>query len=154
VRVAGGCRGAQETGKAAKAAVSTTPTIDQSLEWKSVFNPRIFADGKRVVYEVQRPIGRKRIRTRSLWIVDIATGESHALTSAEEKIEHQCGLSPDGNGSRFFPTTRTNQGHARGQKKTTLLYFRDGAEAQQLTKVENDVNAFDWARIRNASLFP
>jgi len=37
--------GAQETGKGAKAPASTTPTIDQSLEWKSVFNPKISPDG-------------------------------------------------------------------------------------------------------------
>src|SRR5437879_12059527 len=43
--------GAQETGKAA---ASTTPTIDQSLEWKNAFSPKISPDGKRVVYEVQK----------------------------------------------------------------------------------------------------
>jgi len=46
--------GAQETGKAAKAAAPTTPTIDQSLEWKNAFSPKISPDGKRVVYAVQK----------------------------------------------------------------------------------------------------
>jgi len=39
--------GAQET-------VSSTPTIDQSLEWKAAFNPKISPDGMRVVYEIQK----------------------------------------------------------------------------------------------------
>ncbi len=74
--------GAQETGKAAKATASTTPTIDQSLEWKSAFNPKISPDGKRVVYEVQRANWEENAFERSLWIAEVATDESHALTSA------------------------------------------------------------------------
>src|SRR6267154_3128436 len=45
---------AQEPAKPAKAAPSPTPTIDQSLEWNAVFNPKMSPDGKRVVYELQK----------------------------------------------------------------------------------------------------
>ncbi|HEX8836040.1 MAG TPA: hypothetical protein VF748_03825, partial [Candidatus Acidoferrum sp.] len=45
---------AQETAKKAQGPSSTVPTIDQSLEWQSAFNPRISPDGKRAVYEVQK----------------------------------------------------------------------------------------------------
>src|SRR5260370_18392436 len=75
---------AQETAKAASAAVSTTPTIDQSLEWKNAFNPKISPDGKRVVYELQKTNWEDNAFERNLWIVDIAAGESHALTSAKK----------------------------------------------------------------------
>ena len=45
---------ASATAKAAQVPSSTVPTIDQSLEWQSAFNPRISPDAKRVVYEVQK----------------------------------------------------------------------------------------------------
>ncbi len=48
------CAAAQEATKPAKTPESKTPTIDQSLEWKSASNPKISPDGKRVVYEVQK----------------------------------------------------------------------------------------------------
>src|SRR5260370_29110300 len=75
---------AQETRKAAQATASKTPTIDQSLEWKSAFNPKISPDGKRVVYELQKTNWEENAFERNLWIADIATGESHALTSAKK----------------------------------------------------------------------
>ena len=96
--------GAQETGKDAKARASTTPTIDQSLEWKAAFNPKISPDGKRVVYEVQQANWEENAFERNLWIADTATGDSHALVDCGrcnrrialadfgEKIEHQCGV--------------------------------------------------------------
>jgi len=73
--------GAQETGKAAAA---TTPTIDQSLEWKAAFNPKMSPDGKRVVYEVQQANWEENAFERNLWIVEVVTGESHPLTSAKK----------------------------------------------------------------------
>src|SRR6266853_627389 len=87
--------GAQETGKAAQAAASATPTIDQSLEWKAAFNPKISPDGMRVVYELQKTHWEENAFERNLWIADIATGESHALTSAK-KSSTNAGWSPDG----------------------------------------------------------
>jgi len=44
-----------------------------------------------VVYEVQKANWEDNAFDRNLWIVDIATGESHALTSAKE-IKHQSGV--------------------------------------------------------------
>src|SRR2546429_629296 len=45
---------AEQTAKPAQGPSSRVPTIDQSLEWQSAFNPKISPDGKRVVYEVQK----------------------------------------------------------------------------------------------------
>ena len=39
----------QESAKPGQSVASTVPTIDQSLEWQSGFNPKISPDGKRVV---------------------------------------------------------------------------------------------------------
>src|SRR5467141_4102658 len=136
--------GAQETGKGAKAPASTTPTIDQSLEWKSAFNPRISPDGKRVVYEVQKANWEENAFDRSLWIVDTATGESHALTSAK-KSSTNAAWSPDGKWIAFLSDRPGQIKDTPEGKKQLYFISADGGEAQQLTKVENDVNAFDWA---------
>src|SRR6266571_423557 len=134
----------QEPSKPAKAPASTTPTIDQSLEWTSVFNPKISPDGKRVVYEVQKANWEDNAFDRNLWIADVATGESHALTSAK-KSSTNAAWSPDGKWIAFL-SDRPAQitGTAEGKKQLYTIPA-DGGEAQQLTKVENDVNAFDWA---------
>src|SRR5437016_1434397 len=136
--------GAQETGKASKPTESTTPTIDQSLEWKAAFNPKISPDGKRVVYEVQKVNWEENAFERNLWIADTAAGESHALTAAK-KSSTNAAWSPDGRWIAFL-SDRPGQitGTPEGKKQLYVI-SADGGEAQQLTKVDNDVNALDWA---------
>ena len=65
---------AQEAPKSAQVVASKTPTIDQSLEMKSAFNPKISPDGRRVVYEVQSANWEDNSFDRNLWIADIASG--------------------------------------------------------------------------------
>jgi len=136
--------GAQETGKAAQAAASATPTIDQSLEWKAAFNPKISPDGMRVVYELQKTNWEENAFERNLWIADIATGESHALTSAK-KSSTNAGWSPDGKWIAFLSDRPGQITGTPDGKKQLYVISADGGEAQQLTKVENDVNALEWA---------
>ena len=135
---------AQEVGKAAPATPSTTPTIDQSLEWKSAYNPKISPDGKRVVYEIQKTNWEENAFERSLWIVDIATGESHALTSAK-KSSTNAAWSPDGKWIAFLSDRPGQIKDTPADKKQLYLISADGGEAQQLTKSESDVNDFEWA---------
>jgi len=123
---------------------SSTPTIDQSLEWKAAFNPKISPDGMRVVYELQKTNWEENAFERNLWIADVATGESHALTSAK-KSSTNAGWSPDG---RWIAFLSDRPGQITGTpdgKKQLYVISADGGEAQQLTKVENDVNALEWA---------
>jgi dipeptidyl aminopeptidase/acylaminoacyl peptidase len=136
--------GAQEAAKAAKAAASTTPTIDQSLEWKSAFNPKISPDGKRVVYEVQKANWEENAFERNLWIVDVATGESHALTSAK-KSSTNAAWSPDGKWIGFLSDRPGQIKDTPEGKKQLYVISADGGEAQQLTKTENDIGAFEWS---------
>src|SRR5258707_12113449 len=136
--------GAQETSKAAKATASTTPTIDQSLEWKRPFNPKISPDGKRVVYEVQKTNWEDNAFERNLWIADAATNDSHALTSAK-KSSSNAEWSLDGKWIAFLSDRPGQIKDTPEGKKQLYVISADGGEAQQLTKTENDVNAFEWA---------
>jgi dipeptidyl aminopeptidase/acylaminoacyl peptidase len=136
--------GAQEPAKPAKEAASKTPTIDQSLEWKAAFNPKISLDGKRVVYEVQKANWEENAFDRSLWIADIVTGESHALTSAK-KSSTNAAWSPDGKWIAFLSDRPGQIKDTPEGKKQLYVISADGGEAQQLTKTENEVNSFDWA---------
>jgi dipeptidyl aminopeptidase/acylaminoacyl peptidase len=134
----------QEATKTAKTPESRTPTIDQSLEWKSVFNPRISPDGKRVVYEVQKTNWEENAFERDLWIVEIATGESHALTSSKKSSTNAV-WSPDGKWIAFLSDRPGQIKDTPEGKKQLYVISTDGGEAQQLTKAESDIGGFDWA---------
>ncbi len=129
--------GAQET-------ASSTPTIDQSLEWKAALNPKISPDGMRVVYEIQKTNWEENAFERNLWIADIPAGESHALTSAK-KSSTNAAWSPDGKWIAFLSDRPGQITGTPDGKKQLYVISADGGEAQQLTKVENDVHALEWA---------
>src|SRR5437667_12348047 len=123
---------------------SSTPTIDQSLEWKAVFNPKISPDGMRVVYELQKTNWEENAFERNLWIADVAAGESHALTSAK-KSSTNAAWSPDGKWIAFLSDRPGQITGTPDGKKQLYVISADGGEAQQLTKAENDVHALEWA---------
>jgi dipeptidyl aminopeptidase/acylaminoacyl peptidase len=135
---------AQEKAKPAQPATSPVPTIDQSLELQGAYNPKISPDGKRVVYEVQKTNWEENAFERNLWIADASSGETHALTTAK-KSSTDAEWSPDGKWIAFL-SDRPGQitGTPEGKKQLYVISV-DGGEAQQLTKVENDVSDFEWA---------
>ena len=135
---------AQEAAKPAQAGASRVPTIDQSLEWQAAFNPKISPDGKRVVYEVQKTNWEENAFERNLWIGEIASGETHALTTAEKSSTNP-EWTPDGKWIAFL-SDRPGQiaGTAEGKRQLYVI-SADGGEAQQVTKVESDVSDFEWA---------
>jgi len=134
----------QETTKPAQGPAAMAPTIDQSLEWQSAFNPKLSPDGKRVVYEVQKTNWEENAFERNLWIGEIASGETHALTTAKKSSTNPA-WSPDRKWLAFL-SDRPGQiaGTAEGKKQLYVI-SADGGEAQQVTKVENDVSDFEWA---------
>lgn len=136
--------GAQEVAKAAQAPASKTPTIDQSLEMQSAFNPKISPDGKRVVYEVVKTNWEENAFERTLWIADAASGETHALTTAKKSSTNPA-WSPDGKWIAFLSDRPGQIAGTPEGKKQLYVISADGGEAQQVTKVENDVSDFDWA---------
>ncbi|HTT33982.1 MAG TPA: S9 family peptidase [Methylomirabilota bacterium] len=135
---------AQETAKPAPAPAAMTPTIDQSLEWQSAYNPKISPDGKRVVYEVQKTNWEENAFERNLWIADVASGESHALTTAK-KSSTDAEWSPDGRWIAFLSDRPAQIPGTPEGKKQVYVISVEGGEAQQLIKVENEVSDFEWA---------
>src|SRR5256884_9756580 len=124
---------AEQTAKPAQGPSSRVPTIDQSLEWQSAFNPKISPDGKRVVYEVQKANWEDNAFDRNLWIVDVATGESHALTSAK-KSSTNAAWSPDGKWIAFISDRPGQIKDTPESKKHLYVISADGGEAQQLDR--------------------
>jgi dipeptidyl aminopeptidase/acylaminoacyl peptidase len=135
---------AQEAPRPAQGPVSRTPTIDQSLEMKSAFNPRISPDGRRVAYELQSTNWEDNSFDRNLWIADIASGEVRQLTSAK-KSSTNAAWSRDGRWIAFLSDRPAQISGSPADKKQLYVISADGGEAQQLTKAENDIGSFDWA---------
>ena len=130
---------------AAQTSVPTrTPTIDQSLEMHSVASPHISPDGKHVVYEQSRTNWDSNAFDTDLWIADTATGAAHRLTMPSGS-SNNAAWSPDGRWIAFL-SARPGQIKDSPKDKTQLYIMAiDGGEAQQLTKMENGVNGFEWA---------
>ena len=121
-----------------------TPTIDQSLEMHSVGAPRISPDGKRVVYEQTRTNWEANAFETDLWLADTGTGERHRLTGAA-KSSSDAAWSPDGRWIAFLSDRPAQIAGSPADKRQVYVMPADGGEAQQLTKMEKGVNAFEWA---------
>ena len=121
-----------------------TPTIDQSLDLRSVGSPQISPDGRRVVYEQSRTNWEANSFETELWLADVNTRESHLLTVAQ-KSSRSAAWSPDGRWIAFLSDRPAPIAGSPADKKQVYVMPSDGGEAQQLTKMENGVNAFEWA---------
>jgi dipeptidyl aminopeptidase/acylaminoacyl peptidase len=121
-----------------------TPTIDQSLEIQTVASPQISPDGKRVVYEQSRTNWESNAFDTDLWLADAATGERHLLT-VMAKSSTNAKWSPDGRWIAFLSDRPAPIAGSPADKKQLYLMPADGGEAQQLTKMEKGVIAFEWA---------
>jgi len=115
-----------------EATASTTPTIDQSLEGKAP-SSEDFAGRERVVYEVQKRIGRECFE-KIACDRGGRDGESHALTRQE--IEHKCGVVAGREMDRV--SFRSSRAIRTSRKAKTVYVIRGWREAQQMIKAENE----------------
>jgi dipeptidyl aminopeptidase/acylaminoacyl peptidase len=120
------------------------PTIDQSLEMRTVAAPQISPDGTRVVYELTRTNWESNAFETELWIATIATGESHRLT-ASSKSSNSASWSPDGKSIAFLSNRPGSLPKSPDGERQLYLMPANGGEAQQVTKMEHGINAFEWA---------
>ena len=134
----------------ARAAVSGTgaqtkaPTIDQSLEMWTVSSPKISPDGRKVVYERSQTDWEANSFATGLWIADVATGATHRLT-VETKSSQGAEWSPDGRWIAFLSDRVAPIAGSPAGKQQMYVMPADGGEAQQLTKMENGVQGYEWA---------
>src|SRR5258708_34482179 len=85
----------------ALAAAAQTPTIDQSLNLKSVSNPKISPDGAHVAYEVQEADWKENAFKTEIHVADVATGHHFQLTNAK-KSSNGAAWSPHGSQIPFL----------------------------------------------------
>lgn len=128
----------------AQPATAKAPTIDQSLEMTTPGSPTIAPDGKRVIYEQRRTNWDNNSFDTELWIADAATGERHLLT-ARAGSSRGAEWSPDGRTIAFLSDRPGQLKDSPAGKQQLYVMPADGGEAEQITKLENGVNGFDWS---------
>jgi len=97
-----------------------------------------------VVYQQSRTNWETNAFETDLWLADIATGESHLLTVAV-KSSTDAAWSPDGKWIAFLSDRLAPIAGSPADKQQIYVMPSNGGEAQQLTKMENGVNSFEWA---------
>jgi len=121
---------------AAAFAASTTPTLDDSLNLKTVSGAQISPDGRFVAYSVSEANWEENDFVSQIWIAIPPTGERYQLTRGKKSSSGPV-WSPD---SRRLTFTSDRDG-----KRQIYLISPSGGEAQQLTNEENGVGAIAWS---------
>jgi len=112
------------------------PSIDQSLEIKTVSNPVIAPAGRFVAYQVQEPNWKDNIFHTEIWVVMLATGERYQLTKGAKSAMNPK-WSPDGKLIAFLSE--------RGEKQQVYVISPTGGEATQLTEFDTGIEDIEWS---------
>src|SRR6059036_311461 len=78
-------------------------TFDDYIALKTVSDPQLSADGKWVAYTVSIPSLQDNRNVSRIWVVEVATGKSRALTGGPGS-DRQPRWSPDGKTLAFIST--------------------------------------------------
>jgi dipeptidyl aminopeptidase/acylaminoacyl peptidase len=128
---------------AAGQAIARIPSIDQALEAQTASGAALSPDGQRVVYEVSRTNWKDNAFERDLWIADRA-GSTHLLT-AQAKSSSGARWSPDGRWVAFASDRPGQVAETKADSKQIYVIDPTGGEARQVTKLDDGVDAFEWA---------
>ncbi len=129
---------------AAGAAGAAPPTIDQSLDLQTVTAPKLSPDGARVVYEQSRTNWDANTFDTDLWLADVTSGERHRL-SGGARSSRDAAWSPDGKWIAFLSDRPPSLPDSPADKSQLYVMPAAGGEAQQVTRFEKGVHAFQWA---------
>ena len=115
---------------------ATEPSIDQMLSLRRAGSPAVAPDGRLVAYTVRDTdlVGNRYVT--QLWLADVATRESRALTFGS-KSNTAPAWSPDGGKLAFMSE--------RGEKRQVWWLDLRGGEPEKLTAAEEGVIAFAWS---------
>jgi dipeptidyl aminopeptidase/acylaminoacyl peptidase len=128
---------------AAGQAITRIPSIDQALEAQTASGAALSPDGQRVVYEVSRTNWKDNAFERDLWIADRA-GNTHLLT-AQAKSSSGAKWSPDGRWVAFASDRPGQVPETKADSRQVYVIDPTGGEARQVTKLDDGVDAFEWA---------
>ena len=101
-------------------APAKAPTIDQSLDMRSVSSPTISPDGRFVVYQQSRTDWDANAFETDLWLADVATGERHLLT-VQAKSSSDAAWSPDGRWIAFLSNRPAPMAGSPADKKQVYV---------------------------------
>jgi dipeptidyl aminopeptidase/acylaminoacyl peptidase len=143
-----------------------TPTLEESLNLKTIGGARISPDGRFIAYRVRETDWKENAYVRQIWLVNVASGASFQLTRGKKSSDAP-EWSPDGRWLAFIGEREANaistvgatdkaekkerkdekkEGEGKPAARQIWVISPEGGEAWQLTQQETDVVAFHWSK--------
>lgn len=114
-------------------------TAEDLYRIEVVSEARISADGKNVVYTVQRVDRETEKKFTNLWMVGTEGGPSRPFTQGDQKDTYPR-WSPDGSHIAFL----SNRADTEKPSQVYLIPL-DGGEARPLTSIKGEIDGFSWS---------
>ncbi len=140
-----------------------TPSLEESLNLKTIAGARISPDGRFVAYRVRETDWKENAYVRQIWLVNVATGASFQLTRGKKSSDapewspdgrwlafiterEANAIVPSGGGERKEGKEEKKEGEGKPAARQIWVISPEGGEAWQLTQQETDIGAFHWSK--------
>jgi dipeptidyl aminopeptidase/acylaminoacyl peptidase len=138
------------------------PSLEESLNLKTIGGARISPDGRFIAYRVRETDWKENAYVRQIWLVNVATGASFQLTRGKKSSDAP-EWSPDGRWLAFITEREGNaivpaggekkegkdekkEGEGKPAARQIWVISPEGGGAWQLTQQETDIGGFHWSR--------